>query len=216
MFDDAKTKRLLLLLIFLPLIGISLWAQKYPAVLGYSRSAIMAGEYWRIVSCHLVHTGWHHLFLNIIGVVLLFVLFAHLYSPWTWLAGILSCMICISLYFLVFCPTLEWYMGLSGVLHGLLLMGLIGEIKKGYTFYYFGLLAIIGKLVMEYFSGPEDLASQFGKAFVISPAHFSGAIIGGVTGCVIIYIHKLLSDQSGGMEKGPAAFNFRAVWRYIL
>jgi rhomboid family GlyGly-CTERM serine protease len=196
MFHDTNTKSLPLISMILPLIGMSLVGQNHWVIFQYSRSAIMAGEYWRIVTCHLVHTGWRHLFLNSIGLVLIFGLFAHLYSPWVWFAGVLSCMIGISLSFLVFCPTLAWYMGLSGVLHGLLLMGLIGEIKNGNKFYYFGLLAIIGKLAMEYFAGPADLASQFGKAFVISPAHFSGAIIGGVTTCLIIFMQKLLPGQS--------------------
>jgi rhomboid family GlyGly-CTERM serine protease len=202
MFGYTKTKGLSLLLTALTLISILLVGQNYAAIFQYDRSAIMAGEYWRIITCHFVHSGWEHLFLNVIGVVFIYCLFDHLYSPVLWLLSALCCMIGISLSFLIFCPALEWYNGLSGLLHALLLMGIIGELKNGNKFYYFGLLGIIGKFVMDYFAGPLDLTSQFTKTLVVTSAHFSGIIIGGATGCIIMYLEKLLPGQSTRMAAG--------------
>ena len=204
MFINTKTKRLSLTLTILSLMSIILVGQEYSYIFQYDRSAIMKGEYWRIATCHFVHMGWEHLFLNVIGVVILFHLFIHSYSLFVWLVGTLCCMTCIGLSFLVLYPRLEWYNGLSGLLHALLVLGIIGEIKTGNKFYYFGLMLLIGKLAMEYFAGPIDLTNQFAKAFVVTSAHLSGAITGGVTGCTIICIQKLLSDQSIRVSAQPA------------
>jgi rhomboid family GlyGly-CTERM serine protease len=205
MLQEPKAKTLSLVLTILPLIIISLAVQEFPATFQYDRSAILEGEYWRIVTCHFVHTGWEHLLLSLIGVVLLFGLFVRLYSLFAWLTGALCCMIGISLSFLIFCPTLEWYKGLSGLLHALLLMGIVGEIRNGNKFYYFGLLAVTAKLAMEYIAGPADLTSQFTNAVVITSAHLAGAITGTMTGCIILFKQKLLSDQTIRIPAKPVA-----------
>ena len=204
MFHDTKEK-LSLIITALILISILLVAQRYASIFQYGRAAIMAGEYWRIITCHFVHSGWEHLTLNVIGAVLLFGLFVNLYSPFVWLMGALCCMIGISLSFLIFCVNLEWYNGLSGVLHAVFLMGCIGEIKNGNMFYCFGLLGIIGKLVMDRFAGPSEFTSQFTETLVATAAHLSGIISGGVTGCIIIYMQNLSPGQSSGAVTEAAA-----------
>ena len=196
MFPDTNTKNLSFVLTVLALISILLLEQRYALIFQYNRAAIMEGEYWRIVTCHFVHSGWVHLFMNSLGFVLIIGLFVHLYSPFIWLMGTLYCMIGISLSFLIFCPTLEWYNGLSGLLHALLLMGIIGELNGGNKFYYFGLFGIIGKLVMDYFAGSPELTSRLTKTLVVTAAHFSGMLVGGVTGCIIIYTPKILPGKS--------------------
>jgi rhomboid family GlyGly-CTERM serine protease len=100
-------------------------------------------------------------------------------------------MLGISLFFLFFYPNLEWYMGLSGLLHGLFVIGAIGEIRKGNMFYLLGLLAITTKLVIEYFAGPSDFTNQFINALVITNAHFSGAITGGIAASIIICLNEI-------------------------
>jgi len=77
-----------------------------------------------------------------------------------------------------------------------LMIGIIGEIKNGNKLFYLGLLAIIGKLATESFTGPADFTGRFINANVITAAHLSGAIIGGMTGCIIVFIHNLLTHQS--------------------
>ena len=196
MLSDAKSKKMSLVVGVLSLSFISLMGQKYPQILQYDRSAIIDGQFWRILTCHFVHTGWEHLFSNFIGAMFLFCLFHHLYSLFVWLLGSLCCMIGISLSFLYFWPALDWYRGLSGLLHALLMIGIIGEIKNGNKLFYLGLLAIIGKLATERFTGPADFTSRFINANVITAAHLSGAIIGGMTGCIMIFIHNLLTHQS--------------------
>jgi rhomboid family GlyGly-CTERM serine protease len=194
LYDSLKRK--FPFLVILSLIIITLVGQKFAPIFLYDRAAILNGEYWRILTCHFVHTNWYHLFLNLTASLLVFSLFLHLYSPFGWLIGATFCIIGISLSFLFFYPTLEWYMGLSGLLHGLFVMGIIGEIRKGNILYCFGLLAVTAKLSLEYFIGPSNITIEFINALVITNAHLSGAIMGCITAYLIIFAQKILLNQS--------------------
>jgi len=190
--------------VILSLIIITLVGQKFAPIFLYDRSLILNGEYWRILTCHFVHTGWNHLFLNLTASMLVFSLFFHLYSPLGWLIGAAFCMIGISLSFLLFCPNLEWYIGLSGLLHGLFVMGIIGEIRKGNILFCLGLLAVTTKLTLEYFIGPSNITNQFINAIVITNAHLSGAIIGCIAAYLIIFTREILLNQSIKLTAKPA------------
>lgn len=201
MDHDTKAKRPALVLTIIPLVIVMLMGQYFASLLQYDRSAIIAGEYWRILTCHFVHAGWEHMLLNLLGALLIPVLFVQLYTPFTWFTGGLFCMIGISSSFLILRPTLEWYMGLSGLLHGLLLMGIIGEIKKGNRFYYFGLAVVVGKLAMEFFCGPSVITSRFINISIITTAHLYGAVTGGTAAFFTAFAQK----QPGGLRATPIA-----------
>lgn len=179
--------------------------QRFSSFLQYDRSLILAGEYWRIITCHFTHTGWPHLLLNMAGALLVFALFFRLYSPLSWLLGSVCCMVGIGLSLLVFSPDLTWYRGLSGLLHGLLLMGLIGGIRKGETFYWVGLLALVGKLAMEQLVGPSGHTVQLIHAPVITNAHLAGVIAGGIAASVILFATRTVQKIPVRLTAGPAA-----------
>jgi len=198
MDHNTKTNKQTLILI-ISLVIVLLAGQKFSSIFQFDRSLIIEGEYWRILTCHFVHTGWGHLLLNLVGALFILRLFAHLYSPFTWFTGTICCMIGISFSFLIFCPTLEWYVGLSGLLHGLLMMGIIGEMKNGNRFYCLVLLAIFGKLATEYFNGPSELTGQLINFSIITSAHLAGAITGGITACYVIISQKFKPGHSFGV-----------------
>jgi len=178
--------------------------QKFAPVLQYDRSLILAGEYWRIFTCHFTHTGWQHLLLNLAGAILVFALFFRLYSPLSWLLGTGCCAIGIGMSLLIFSPDLEWCRGLSGVLHGLLMMGLIGGVRQGETIYWLGLPALVGKLAVEQLAGPSSHTMQLIHAQVITQAHLAGTIAGVIAAFTILAsretanrIHHVDSRASG-------------------
>ena len=63
------------------------------------------------------------------------------------------------------------------------------------------LAAIVGKLAMQYFSGPSYITSRFIDISIITSAHLSGAITGGLTTCFIAFTQK----QTGGLAAAPSA-----------
>ena len=182
------------------LVTAAALAQKFSTSLQYDRSLILEGQYWRLLTCHFTHTGWQHLFLNFAGAVLVFALFFRLYSSWSWLLGTMCCMIGISLSLLVFNPHLVWYRGLSGLLHGLLMMGLIGRIGKGDRAYWIGVLALIAKLAMEQMAGPAGKTIQLIHAPVITNAHLSGAVTGGMVACVLLLLSTRATVSVGAIN----------------
>src|SRR5262245_20822538 len=49
--------------------------------LSYDRAALADGQWWRVISGHFVHLDADHLFVNLMGLVLMWALFARDYSP---------------------------------------------------------------------------------------------------------------------------------------
>jgi membrane associated rhomboid family serine protease len=85
-------------------------------LLRYERAAVLHGEYWRLLTGHLVHGSGQHLLLNAVGLGLIAALFPREYSLRGWLLILASSVVIIDLGFVFLEPQLEWYVGLSGVL----------------------------------------------------------------------------------------------------
>lgn len=89
------------------------------AWLAWERSAIAGGQWLRLFSAHFVHLDAHHLLFNLLGLALIVEL---LMEDWRWrecatliIASAPGC--CLLLWFCE--PQVHWYVGLSGLLHGL-------------------------------------------------------------------------------------------------
>ena len=160
------------------LLVISAGGDSARAALRYERSALAQGEWWRLISAHLVHLSIEHNLLNCAGLALLWMLFAREYSPRRWL-GILACsmlMIDAALWFLR--PAIEWYLGASGVLHGALAAGAIALYRRADALGAALVLLLVVKLIYEQHSG----ASAFAAGLPLVPdAHLFGAL-GGLVG----------------------------------
>ena len=152
-------------------------------VLRYERSAVLAGEAWRLLTGHLVHADLVHLGWNVLGVVIVAFLFARDYSWRQWLVILLVSTATTDLGFLLLEPQLEWYVGFSGVLHGLMAAGLVGWLRTSrdaVTWIVTGLFA--AKLAWEHFAGPLPFTAASLDLPVIHEAHTYGAIGGGLAG----------------------------------
>jgi rhomboid family GlyGly-CTERM serine protease len=158
---------------------LAIGGAKVERALRYERAAVLEdGEYWRLLTAHLVHLSAYHLVLNLAGLVLVAVLFPRLFSPGAWLAVGLVSAAAIDLGFLWNEPELEWYVGLSGVLHGILAAGAVAWWRRESKLFAFLLSAIlVGKLVWE--QGAGDLPTA-GTMPVVVDAHLYGAIGGAI------------------------------------
>jgi len=76
-------------------------------------------------------------------------------------------------------PDIRFYVGLSGVLHGLFLYGALREIRFYPTSGYVLLAVLIAKLVWEFFNGALPGSEDMAGGRVLTEAHLLGAI-GGV------------------------------------
>jgi rhomboid family GlyGly-CTERM serine protease len=146
-------------------------------VLRYERDAVAAGQWWRLLSCHLVHFDFRHLALNVAGLVLLWALYvsdARL-RDWLVVALVAACAIGLGLFY--FDPAVVWYLGLSGVLHGLWAAGGVACWKRWRLESVVTLALLAAKLVFEQVHGA--LSHELGATLpVITAAHVYGAIGG--------------------------------------
>jgi len=168
--------RWLLGLICALVVLLSLSGEKFTAALRYERDAVLDGQYWRLLTAHLVHGSIRHLLLNLAGLGLIAALFARDFRPAHWIfIGLLS-VIAIDVGFVWFEPQLDWYVGLSGVLHGLLAGGAVMWWRTEPKPLALALsLILIGKLAWEQTQGALPLS---GDLPVVVNAHLYGAIGG--------------------------------------
>jgi rhomboid family GlyGly-CTERM serine protease len=162
-------------------------------LLRYERTAVLQGEYWRLVTGHLVHGSGQHLLLNAVGLGLIAALFPREYSLPGWLLVLGSSVVIIDLGFVFLEPQLQWYVGLSGVLHGALAAGAIGWWRHESKPLALALTAVlIGKLAWEQWHGALPLS---GDMPVVVDAHLYGAIGGALAGAWLAVHNRAPSDQ---------------------
>jgi rhomboid family GlyGly-CTERM serine protease len=165
-------------LLLLALSASSGWGRER---LQYQRDALAHYQWWRLISAHLVHLGWRHALLNCGGLIALWMLFAREFSPrrWLWILLLATAAIDAGLWFLQ--PAVDWYVGASGVLHGVWAAGACAMYRRGEPVGAGLLLLLVVKLVYEQQSG----ASLFDADLPLVPAaHLFGAL-GGLIGAVL-------------------------------
>lgn len=122
--------------------------------LRFSRQAIEHGEWWRLFSAHFVHLGWAHAALNALGVLLCCALASQLFNRHVWLktAGLALGVGAL----LWWCsPEVSAYVGLSGVLYGLFVLGLLPQAWRGDRLAALALLATAGWMLWQWGVGPS-------------------------------------------------------------
>jgi len=139
--------------------------------LRYDRQAILNGELWRLITGHIVHLGWKHSLMNIIGLTLIWILFGRLLKLSNWLLIIFISALGISLGFLVFNPDLSWYVGLSGVLHAMFVAGAVASVYSGHRAEMLLLALITAKLIWEQLQGALPGSEEFAGGNVVVEAH---------------------------------------------
>jgi rhomboid family GlyGly-CTERM serine protease len=160
-------------------VGAMVLLQAAPAdlqdALRYDRDAIRAGEWYRLVSGHFVHLGWSHLALNLAGLVLGTWLFGADRSPAWWIGATLAAALACGLGLLAFHPEVRWCVGLSGVLHGLMVVGFGGWALAGDRWALVLLVIVVGKMTWEQLGGDMPWEAALAGGRVITAAHVWGA-----------------------------------------
>lgn len=155
--------------------------------LRYDRVWIGQGEAWRFLSGHFAHLSWSHLALNGAGLLLVWFLIGQAYTFLTWIQITLITIATIDIAFWTLNPELYWYVGMSGLLHGLLVAGIIPRLRTLDVETGILILLLIAKIGYEQFNGPVPGSETTSGGPVVVDAHLYGAL-GGVLGAILARI----------------------------
>ncbi len=172
------TRYSLPIIISIIVLGITFAGDTATNALQFDREAIRHGEIWRLITGNFVHLSGSHALLNITGLGLIWLLFGHYYRNTTWIIVLLCSVLTTTLGLWVFNPKLDWYVGLSGSLHGLFIAGCIAEIKAKSQTGILLLIIIVLKIIWEQYQGPLPGTAAAAGGNVIVDAHLYGAVAG--------------------------------------
>ena len=142
----------------------------------YERHAVEGGEYWRLVSGHLVHLGFGHLWPNVAALAIIALLFEGIFSNTDWLRLGAASALAIDVGLYALDPSVLWYVGLSGVLHGFVAAGALALLVRRETLGAVLGLGLGAKLLFEQIVGPVPFTAQSVGGPVVVAAHLYGAI----------------------------------------
>lgn len=168
-----------LLAVLLPLAVLAqAGGQAVRLALRYERSAVLGGQLWRLLTAHLVHLGWMHLALNAAALLLVALLFGTRWRTRQWAALALAAALAVSLGLLLANPRLGWYVGLSGVAHGLFAAGALGHWRAQRAAAALGLAALAAKLAWEQLGGGATAPPALIGGATVVDSHLYGALGG--------------------------------------
>ncbi|MEM8817572.1 MAG: rhombosortase [Pseudomonadota bacterium] len=171
-------------------LAVALWwaGPKLTGLLRFERSAIAAGEVWRLLTGHFVHLGGSHVALNAAGLVLVWLLVGSAFSLTAWLLLSLLVVAAIDAGLWWFSPELSWYVGLSGLLHGWLAAGVCGLARRRRDDAALLGVMLAVKLGFEQWQGPLPGSAVAAGGPVIIDAHLYGAIGGVLAGALALLV----------------------------
>src|SRR3982074_1911232 len=144
--------------------------------LRYDRTALAAGQWWRLLTAHFVHLDFDHAALNSLGLVLMWALFARDYRPVHWLAILVGSIAAIDAGLWLRDSTVAWYVGSSGALHGIMAAGTLAHLRRRDLDGWILAAFIVVKLAYEQSAGALPFTDR--HAGVVVDAHLFGTLAG--------------------------------------
>lgn len=164
--------------LFLLAIAAALLSTEMVELFIYQRSSIESGQWWRLITAHILHTNTAHLLLNISAVALLWLLHGKFYRNFDYIKLFIFSALIVSVGVYLTSPELTSYVGLSGVLHALFIWGALKDIGTGDKTGYLLILGVIIKVIHEQVYGASEQVSSLINASVAIDAHLWGVVSG--------------------------------------
>lgn len=174
------------LVIVVPCVVLALAGNTVCGALQYDRVSILDGQIWRVFTGNWVHLGWGHLGEDLAGYVLLWLLFERELPGWRCPALIVLGSLGVGLGLLLGDPALRWYVGISGALNTLWIVGAMLLMTRRDWLGWALALFLVLKLIYEQLLGPLPWSVTTTGGPVIVDAHLWGALSGAVLGAAVL------------------------------
>lgn len=171
------------------------FSEQVGPVLQYQRQSILDGQVYRLLTAHLVHTNIYHALLNLAGLILVWALACRYIAQHEWWLALCLSAVMVSVGLILFNPDIQWYRGLSGILHALLVVSVLRARQLPILVRGVILLTLVMKVAFEQNQNGFWQSEQLIGAPVIADAHLYG-LLGGVISYLII--RRFKSDKMFG------------------
>ena len=185
------------LLIVITSIVLALTEPMSSNLFAYDRNQLNHFEWWRLITGHFLHTNTSHLLLNLTGLTLLWALHGHHYKISRYSIQFLVLCLGTSIGLYYFAQHMQWYVGLSGVLHGLFVIGAYFDIRQKLKTGWIMFIIVWVKVIYEQVFGASADVAKLIEANVAVDAHLFGTI----SGCIIIMYYLLLNNTQLAQQK---------------
>ncbi|MEH6447124.1 MAG: rhombosortase [Oleispira sp.] len=165
----------------------------------FDRAAIDKGQVWRLFSAHFVHLSPTHMFGNAMGIVLLAYIAGRDLNNLVGLLLLAWCVLVVGFGLYWYADYLQRYVGLSGVLHGLLLVAPF--VSKFYSRRIAGcfLVVIVAKVIWEQSSFYDDMAMV---GMIGGRVETNAHLLGTIAGLVFLMVYYLKQYVDLGKVNG--------------
>jgi len=168
--------------------------------LRYLRRGVEAGQWWRLVTGNFVHAGWYHWGLNAAALVIFSLLCPQRRTIPGWSAQVLVLCLGVTLGLYFFDRRLSYYVGMSGMIHGLFVVGLLPQVVQRDRIAALCLVFLVGKLAYEQMAGaPLSDEAAIGER-VITDAHLWGGVTGLAWGLLTLTRRSSIEIQGESAE----------------
>ncbi len=183
---------LIALVLSLPLLLLGWDAEHINPLLEYQRAAVDEHQLWRLLTAHIVHLNLIHAAMNAAALLLILFWTGAERKPLSIGIAALGCGLAITLCLYVWQPQVAYYVGLSGVLHGLLVFLLAPVCTRNDPVGWAVIFALGVKLCYErIIPGGHSATEVLIAGPVLSVAHLYGALAGAGLSFIWILCEKL-------------------------
>lgn len=154
------------------------------ALLRYDPQAVAAGQWWRLLSAHAIHLSPMHAALNACGLALCWALADPAWTLRRLVVRMALLGIFIALLLWAFSPRTRDYVGLSGVLYGLIVWILLPAVLvRRERLAALVLAMVLARLAWQSWAGPDAREEQLIGGYIVTQAHWFG-VLGGLLGAL--------------------------------
>ncbi len=128
--------------------------------------------------------------MNLAGLALVVALVWQHFTATQWLLLTLFSSLVVGMGLWLFNPDIQGYVGFSGTLHGLIIAGVLADLRPYPKSAGVLLLLVVGKLAWEQYNGALPGSESVAGGMVVVDSHLYGAIAGAIFGILMLALRQ--------------------------